>query len=409
MWVIQEILLSPSNTCVCGKWEFTFSDLLVAAMWIVHNAQGFGSELTNLIYRGVVAACATYTGHIEEERDRLWLTANLLASTRQLHATDPRDKVFGLLGIFRRRLWPTRDIPPTLQPDYNKSLAQVLRGATVYMMDHVEDLSTLIDVIHRSHEDLLYPAGSWVRRLDRPWDNRGDPYPLFNANHLDAGRGQDVKPWRSETFLANAEAEGVLSLQGFVLDVITAQSQMFAPDSAEAPSPEKILCFVDSVVAMHSRSTGRLPDRATLAYVLIGGTTAENEEATAQDLEDVHNMLKRLRVDAVGGNTSMTGVDAAASAEPLVENRTLKALRFACFQHRVFVTQRGYLGLGPKISQPGDIVAIVYGCRLLFVLRPRDDGDYYVVGPAVVHGVMQGEVVRQRQAEAWEEQVFRIH
>ncbi|KAG4435095.1 hypothetical protein IFR05_009422 [Cadophora sp. M221] len=64
-----------------------------------------------------------------------------------------------------------------------------------------------------------------------------------------------------------------------------------------------------------------------------------------------------------------------------------------------FMTQRGYVGLGPGYGQehtrPGDLVCIFYGARVPFVLRPRPDGQsgYILVGEAFVYGIMDGELI----------------
>ncbi|KXT16096.1 hypothetical protein AC579_7143 [Pseudocercospora musae] len=40
-------------------------------------------------------------------------------------------------------------------------------------------------------------------------------------------------------------------------------------------------------------------------------------------------------------------------------------------QRRVFRTDDGRLGIGPKVMDTGDIIVILYGCRSAFVLRPH--------------------------------------
>ncbi|KAJ3548806.1 hypothetical protein NM208_g819 [Fusarium decemcellulare] len=63
---------------------------------------------------------------------------------------------------------------------------------------------------------------------------------------------------------------------------------------------------------------------------------------------------------------------------------------------RGFVTKNGWMGLGPRVAQPGDIVAILFGGKVPYILRPVDD-HYLFVGECYVHGIMQGELVSQCQ------------
>jgi hypothetical protein len=48
----------------------------------------------------------------------------------------------------------------------------------------------------------------------------------------------------------------------------------------------------------------------------------------------------------------------------------------------------------PVGTQEGDIVAVLYGGRTPFILRPKSEKntEYLLVGPAYVHGFMDGEV-----------------
>ncbi|KAF5003607.1 hypothetical protein FDECE_9862 [Fusarium decemcellulare] len=63
---------------------------------------------------------------------------------------------------------------------------------------------------------------------------------------------------------------------------------------------------------------------------------------------------------------------------------------------RGFVTKNRWMGLGPRVAQPGDIVAILFGGKVPYILRPVDD-HYLFVGECYVHGIMQGELVSQCQ------------
>ncbi|KAK8040034.1 hypothetical protein PG993_008445 [Apiospora rasikravindrae] len=65
----------------------------------------------------------------------------------------------------------------------------------------------------------------------------------------------------------------------------------------------------------------------------------------------------------------------------------------------LYRTRRGYLGTGPNAVQRGDIVCVFMGGAVPFILRPRQKGNgYTLIGDAYVHGIMDGELVRD-----WEE------
>jgi len=75
-------------------------------------------------------------------------------------------------------------------------------------------------------------------------------------------------------------------------------------------------------------------------------------------------------------------------------------------KRRVFLSTLGYVGLVPCDTQPGDIICILFGVHVPFVLRPFSESTYKLVGEAFVYGVMDGEIVEQK---AREKLVFTIY
>lgn len=48
-------------------------------------------------------------------------------------------------------------------------------------------------------------------------------------------------------------------------------------------------------------------------------------------------------------------------------------------------------GLAPKGARAGDVVCLLHGGDVPFILRPLDSGRYAFVGEAFIHGIMQSE------------------
>ncbi|KAM5344545.1 hypothetical protein ACJ41O_013080 [Fusarium nematophilum] len=65
---------------------------------------------------------------------------------------------------------------------------------------------------------------------------------------------------------------------------------------------------------------------------------------------------------------------------------------------KAFVTKNRWMGLGPSVTQPGDVVAILFGGKVPYILRPVDD-HYLFVGECYVHGIMYGELVSECQGD----------
>ena len=76
-----------------------------------------------------------------------------------------------------------------------------------------------------------------------------------------------------------------------------------------------------------------------------------------------------------------------------------KAAITRCLRRSFFVTNEGYFGLGSCYPRPCDIVCVLRGSNVPFVLRPRVDEYFELVGEAYVHGIMNGEFVRPANIE----------
>ena len=59
---------------------------------------------------------------------------------------------------------------------------------------------------------------------------------------------------------------------------------------------------------------------------------------------------------------------------------------------RFGTTDKGYMGMFPAQTQERDIVALIYGARTPFVIRPITN-SYHFIGECYVHGIMDGEAM----------------
>lgn len=86
----------------------------------------------------------------------------------------------------------------------------------------------------------------------------------------------------------------------------------------------------------------------------------------------------------------------------------------------LFTTQEGYYGVGPTGIEPGslldiisirlsnnsgDIICGLLGCDMPMLLRRTGSGNFLVVGPCFVHGLMDGESVLGPLPLSWKIQV----
>jgi hypothetical protein len=74
----------------------------------------------------------------------------------------------------------------------------------------------------------------------------------------------------------------------------------------------------------------------------------------------------------------------------------LGAMMNVARQRKPFFTSKFYVGMGPAAMSKGDIVCVLYGGRVHYVLRPRQD-RYELIGECYVHGLMHGKAIENAQ------------
>ncbi|KAN0091804.1 hypothetical protein V8E51_017651 [Hyaloscypha variabilis] len=76
------------------------------------------------------------------------------------------------------------------------------------------------------------------------------------------------------------------------------------------------------------------------------------------------------------------------------------------YRHRkLFTTVQGYMGLAPSTAREGDLVCVLLGGDVPFILRPSKS-NYSLIGESYVHGIMDGE--RSQDVNAFEFEDFDI-
>ncbi|KAF4828663.1 Heterokaryon incompatibility protein 6, OR allele [Colletotrichum tropicale] len=100
---------------------------------------------------------------------------------------------------------------------------------------------------------------------------------------------------------------------------------------------------------------------------------------------DETSRLQKLAFQAYGESPSVV---------PQLEDRDADfRLEKYALGRRFFITEKGYMGLAPVGAQTGDIIVVLFGSHVPFILRGREAGDYEVVGETYVSGIMKGEVL----------------
>ena len=159
VWILQEAYWANRALTFCGTHFTSLHDLLQVnylfmTLWqetaVTELRSSIGREMTEalgqVIFKWPRVLCALFR---ERDADGRVPTTRILALASECLASDPRDKIYGTLG-----LWPHA----ILQPDYALSTAEVYANAAHAVMLNSESFAIWTQC--QLHEDLEVP--SWA-------------------------------------------------------------------------------------------------------------------------------------------------------------------------------------------------------------------------------------------------------
>lgn len=398
IWVIQEVALSREPPIlVYGGKDRDFMPVLLAGRWI--GGSKMLSSLENRVPKPLSSFCIQDLFLIINP-GRTWSFEALVLHTLDHEATDHRDHIFALLGIPEETrsssVWPSE-----LIPDYKSPPWKVFQRATMFMIQESGTLKSLLLVGSTGGvKDDSHP--SWV-----PDYGSKPSLPCPTALWL-SGRINVVLPWHASKYLrtvAQYDAEdGTVSLDGWEVDEIlwtsadavderdnsllfhwlegAAGAVLWSFDSFSTSVDEhKVLggffdAFVAIICAVYDDGSYRTSLGDFLKHI-------DAQETAEQPRE---GYFRTMRTHIVGSVLQET----VPPAKRCQVSQVLEFFRTR-FWH-IFLTKGGSLGIARQTGQPGDIVAILRGGAMPFILRPVGE-RFEMVGPCVILKWMQGLAV----------------
>lgn len=316
--------------------------------------------------------------------------SELLSFSRGREATYDVDKIYGILAM-------TGDhIQKQLIPDYTKKPREVLLEATRIALEEisVDQMKLLCEA---GHEDANLP--SWCPNWTKPSPHTGLPYDAYNAS-------KDLGP----QFKFNGD---IMEMLVIVVDrVFDVSESIFNGDNWDVVDEMQLVAEgVNRIYGGDSKEPIRPRDQneeqsmgRKLAIMLSGRfketfwrTLCANVNASGQSpaLKEYGDALRDFRSrlkDPSGGfgpqhphyATFATAVGAAFTA--------LKG-------RRLFLIERAFMGIGPSDTKQDDLVIIIPGAKVPFIVRKVDDNYFRFVGPAYVDSIMDGQVIESYKDE----------
>lgn len=443
VWVLQEVVVPESDPLlICGNRTALWSEF--GRFISTHCApsgyiQSFITDKKP--YRQAVKVSASHrTAHffmIREHAQKVSPTRSifrLLMATLGLDATDPRDKIFALVGLA-----PEKD-RSALSPDYSKSTALVYAETTKHVITSTGNLDILS--FNTNSQNTESPLPSWVS----DWRLRASrAYPLY-ASDIYRASG-DLPACVFPSSIGPSSDPSSITLGGILIDQVSDVSEVIilaaSPSGALSELRQLIRKLEDMLLQIICRrkiqfqfpfnNAGDLaawqqtfaldPDPRNSDQfwrTLLANRTMRYEAPAPTVYAQMFEMLfyqcdntpARRVLDE--GLRRRTGLDfprlqtAQPSRVPLDYRPELpEAQRMAQYtsplvmelmrlsSRVLFVTKEGRMGIAPKGVRSGDKIVILTGGKMPFIVRDRESNgaSLQFISESYVHGVMNGEII----------------
>ena len=449
LWIIQEIVLGSSSAVLyCGnrsvKWESFCQGIGFLFEYLWTTKDGITDREVRTMYpeRRDYPAWSTTSLHLVF-RDLWGLSriesrggedrpsfGQLLDLAKSGEAQDPRDKVYGLVGMMDPA------VAQTIAPDYSLSPAQVYAAIAKTFITVQGDLEVLREANPwgQMRSPSWAPDWTWNGRIRHGRIMASLSGPFWGPNGEPPGNGL-ATPYRASGDLSmeiEFSTNGMyLVCRGFIVDEVDglaareqgyfswAENSIQQPKSAEnayQTSDGVIEALWRTIVADRVAGGNRASDR----NVAVLNIPADFEAAQRQfddfgwkwlanqigyffrwsgwRIANRSFMLFGKEFDTYFTDTiPETASEYDYTESYCCSNRTGQGRRF-------ITTVNGYMGWGPDnmfgtaVSQlkVGDKIAILFGCSTPLVVRPQG-GYHQVLGEAYIHGLMDGESIRHLQ------------
>ncbi|KAI0451088.1 HET-domain-containing protein [Xylaria acuta] len=439
MWVVQESFFSAATTVFCGereiKWAMiressrvlaqTGMDTLLKAY--VGYATQYSLDVDAIRLPDNRLSNQLIFGSLQRGTAEVIGLGQLLYYSRFFEASNPRDKVYAVLGLWGfTRSNEAGNI--NIRPDYNKDVSDVYIEATIAAIRESGNLDVL-SLVEGTSDGRVIELPSWVPDYSQgpqvyPLVQPSRPTPLSVGLHVnfevprDSGmRALPVRGFQIDVVEDVAPTYGTIMNEfglGSLLNLLLTYPQIRYPTGISPCTAFWRTLIKDtfrgsqaSIEAQHAFPTFVM-QRVREIRQQIGNLEDCDETHLAEEfkafLRDTEVIIESLSssysedkaIPALREIEDMVRVEEQEEGSP--EEQKLESdrkdieesFRIAYFRRRLFRTTRGYFGIASQSVIPGDKVWALSGARVPFVLSAvdADEGQWQLVSEAYVHGIM---------------------
>lgn len=394
VWIFQEAVLPDSVEMMCGT-NILPLNAMIQLIMALRDA-----SLLDWVKSDRVTAPAGVLRLMHIETYRRWRGvgehfsfAALVDMGSRWSSFDPRDKIYGLLGLAEN------SVRAEITVDYQKKSPT---GLSLEVAKHEIANEPSVVILHLSCNRPRAPnLPSWCPNFTVPPISQ---LVIALARDYHAGNRNMILrkaiSARTTPFRARVESN-ILHIQGFTISQVDKiiPSGWIQFHHTEVDIAENCLKSMEWDDKCFRISRQIFKDDALEIHARIIIANSPNSERCVVDQQGSYELMRRL----------MAVLSKKEPSEYLHEILTLETWKTlpeymqnvsaACSNRTFFTTLDGRIGLGPPNLETGDTVCVFCNTFSPFIIRSRDSGHSTLIGEAYVHGLMYGEIFDEKGEE----------
>lgn len=425
IWTLQEVVLSKADPMIVnGPDVFPWSRLAAVSSWLRHQGYVRRGHVPESVFN------VDIIGLLRRSSAKWPLEALISATQTKYQSSDQRDKVYSLLGL-AADYEDISTVPRDLLPDYGISVKQAYLQVSRHLIRKTGSLALLTRTRgtdgsqtrrRRQYNFCDFPSwlpdwsdfsvGGMELRRSLSWihySKTTQPARLSYPEAYNASAGLSVQ-------LHDCDDIDVLRISAFKVDKIAKAYCMNEDDVLNSDFVQRFASVILRICRM------AVPLLATdevesWAEKLVRVSSADQPAIRGRDrrqcLRDGMAYLLALFLDDNGLRDVLppsTAKQMMSSSKNGEADMYATEARHYCFNRSFFVTSAGRMGIGPSDTRLDDIVAVLPGSGVPFVIRRREEaGGWLIVGESYVDGLMAGEAIQSWEQGRLQKEILDFH
>jgi hypothetical protein len=371
VWIVQEVSLARTGPIIkCGRKSLPWDTFM-------HGCLNGGSDIVGKNEPAYLQKAAFYMHTLREIRrdvqssssKRITTLSQALTMTKDFEASDPRDKVYGCLGLL------PESVSDKIQPDYYRPVDNVYIEAAMFILNSEGNLFGRFSFFSNALSRRSRP--SWV-----PDFSIQETFSRLNPHLRMTTHAEVLFPFQ-RCFVKDNR---LLAIQGLQFDILE--------ESIELKDYPRLLAQIPNLELLARHATRRpfpaahvlsdLKREVDIVELLVGGRRDDDEDIQA----GYHYRAWEAGIIPFPSHILSQELVAAMRSQVLTASLSLET--YTPGRH-FSLTRLGFPCLSVAPARKGDVVAILEGECLPTLLRPRGM-SYSVVGGMYVGGIMNNEL-----------------